>query len=147
VDGQPAVATEYAWSHTEHFQAVVFHDPIAGCDSTIFERVDWLLQFHIDYEANGGLRVTSDSTNFPTCGRMQFDMHRYLENGVLDPYGLISLVVNFGTDCGGVPIPPTPQVPKPIPEPTSIVLVGTGAAFLCARWRRRLPTHFSTVRN
>jgi hypothetical protein len=45
--------------------------------------------------------------------------------------------VEFGSDHQYVP--GTPETPNtPIPEPTSLLLVGTGAVVLAARARRRL---------
>lgn len=137
----PASPTSFVWTHAEHFQAVVFHDPVAGCEATIYSRVDGLLEFTVDYDGHGGLRVTSDSGMLPSCGRLQFDMQKYLANGTLDPFGLVSLVVNLGADCvAQPPLPTVPPVPPiPAPEPGTLVLVASGAAVLLARHCRRVP--------
>ena len=123
---RPLVPTTFSWSHTSHFQAVVFHDPIASCDETIFQRTDSLLHFEVDYDEARGLRVKTDSRDFPACGRLQFDMHTYLANGTLDPSGLVSLVVNMNSDCSldlntpTGPGPDHPTVTNPVPEPASV---------------------------
>ena len=136
---RPAAPTEFAWSHNDHFQAVVFHDPVAGCDETIYRRTDELLEFHVNFDDHGGLRVTSDSRRLPTCGRLQFDMQTYLANGTLNPMGLVSLVVNLGSNCVTQPliplVPPAPPQPVPAPEPASITLFAAGLAVLLTRLR------------
>jgi hypothetical protein len=135
---RPATPTEFAWSHNDHFQAVVFHDPLAGCDETIYRRTDELLEWHVNFDGQGGLRVTSDSRRLPTCGRLQFDMQTYLANGMLNPMGMVSLVVNLGSNCGTQPLLPLPPIappPVPAPEPATMTLFATGLAVLLTKLR------------
>jgi hypothetical protein len=146
------------WSAIGTFQAVAFDDPVAGCDPTIANPVLDAYEFDEDRLQNT-LVAWLNMSNLPTCGRRQYDLHYYLEEGVLDPMGLKSLVIDTGVNClddplspgplgvTGVPGPGSPtlhSVPVPVPEPAGLVLLVGGIGWaLRARFseafRRRLP--------
>jgi PEP-CTERM motif len=88
------------WTFTEHFQFVSFHDAKAGCDPTIASPGVYFDGLE-NFDGNGGLMAWTHAGLLPTCGRVQFDAHRYLDpaNLILDPMGLTSLVFNTGIDC------------------------------------------------
>jgi hypothetical protein len=131
------------WTSTRHFQFVAFWDPIAGCDPTIYQPI-LLHQWFENFDGTGGLKVETLWELFPKCGRIQFDAHAYISatSAVLDDMGLVSLVFNTGVDCGPTMLspdfaPPTLSPPPPvapIPEAGSLVLLGTGLAFLKRRY-------------
>jgi len=129
---------------------VAFWDPTAGCDPTIAIPIvlhEWIPNF----DGTGGLKTVAHPELFPTCGRIQFDAHSYLGlANLLDPTGLVSLVVNTGIDCrtdpfndkdtggggggGGVV---NPQGVPGVPEPPGVWLLSIGiAAFLAYSMRR-----------
>lgn len=123
------------WTAPEHFQMVAFWDPVAGCDPTIAIPIvlhEWIS----NYDGTGGLMTVAHPESFPACGRIQFDAQSYLGQGaVLDPMGLVSLMVDTGIDCagrtgnggddggGGIdpqegpPGPPMPFIPNGPPGP------------------------------
>jgi hypothetical protein len=130
---------------------VAFWDPTAGCDPTIAIPIvlhEWIPNF----DGTGGLMTVAHPELFPTCGRIQFDAHSYLGlTGLLDPMGLVSLVVNTGIDCRTDPFAGggddknggggnEPQGPPPgVPEPPGVWLVTLGlAAFLAYGMRRSM---------
>lgn len=138
---------EATWTYTEHFQFVAFWDPVAGCDPTIAIPIvlhEWLENF----DGTGGLKTITRLDWFPTCGRIQFDAHKYIAPNVLDPFGLVSLVFNTGVNCapsltggtnGSITGGDDGSTPSPVPEPATMVLVGAGLLWVSARARRRAP--------
>ena len=137
------------WSAIGTFQAVAFDDPVAGCDPTIADPVLDAYEFDEDRLQNT-LVAWLNMSNLPTCGRRQYDLHFYLEEGVLDPMGLKSLVIDTGVNCIGEPVSPGPlgipgpgsptqhSVPVPVPEPSGLVLL-VGAIGWALHARRRKP--------
>lgn len=125
---------EAAWSATGTFQAVAFDDALAGCDTTIETPISDAFLFDEDRWANT-LKATLNLNNVPVCGRRQYDLHFYLDAGVLDPFGLKSLVIDTGIDCGHAPPPVEP--PPSVPEPGALLLFSLGAI----AWRRFRQMH------
>jgi hypothetical protein len=138
------------WSAIGTFQAVAFDDPEAGCDPTIANPVLDAYDFDEDRLQNT-LVAWLNMSNLPTCGRRQYDLHYYLEEGVLDPFGLKSLVIDTAVNCVGNPLSPLPAgvpgvpgpgspsqhlVPVPVSEPAGLVLVLGGIGWALHARRR-----------
>jgi hypothetical protein len=125
--------SEAVWFAEGTFQAVAFDDVMAGCGTTVAHPVADAFRFDED-RIHNRLTAWLNLSNLPACGRRQYDLHYYLDAGVLDPFGLKSLVVDTGIDCeiGPVPTPPNGRVP----EPPIVVLVMSGLAIVALRRRR-----------
>jgi hypothetical protein len=132
------------WFANGTFRAVAFDDDTAGCDPTIADQIQGAYLFDEDRIANT-LEAWLNLDNLPRCGRRQYDLHLYLDNGVLDPMGLKSLVIDTGIDCpqpfdgsGLAPDAASDAAPTPaaVPEPGTLGLVAVGASYLWSRRRR-----------
>ena len=128
------------WISTEHFQFVAFWDAVSGCEPTIAHPVvlhEWLENF----DGAGGLKVQALQSLVPKCGRVQFDAHAYLggPNLILDPFGLVSLVLDTGVDCEVLPTPPIRPFGGQLPETDTLWLIGIGAALTMARVYSKRP--------
>ena len=86
------------WSAAGTFQAVAFDDRSPGCEPTIATQINNAFLFDEDRIADT-LAARLNLSNLPTCGRRQYDLHFYLADGVLDPFGLKSLVIDTGILC------------------------------------------------
>jgi hypothetical protein len=115
------------WFSSGTFQAVAFDDPVAGCGTTIAIPVSDPYLFDEDRLADT-LTAWLNLHNLPECGRRQYDLHLYLADGVLDPLGLKSLVIDTGVDCEEPPGPPPGPPPESVPEPAAVLLLLTGLA-------------------
>jgi hypothetical protein len=132
------------WSAIGTFQAVAFDDPVAGCDPTIANPVLDTYEFDEDRLQNT-LMAWLNMSNLPTCGRRQYDLHYYLEEGVLDPLGLKSLVIDTGVNCLDDPLSPGPApgspfqplVPVPVSEPAGLVLLVGGLGWALRALRHK----------
>jgi hypothetical protein len=120
------------WFAHGTFQAVAFDDWQAGCDTTILTPVHDVYVFDEDRTLDT-LTARLNLAVLPTCGRRQYDLHYYLEEGVLDPFGLKSLVIDTGVDCPVVCLVDCGNGHR-VPEPGVFTLVALGAATL---YRRR----------
>jgi hypothetical protein len=132
---------EAMWSAPGSFQAVAFDDEMAGCGSTIRSSVDDPYWFD-ENRAENTLKAWLNLENLPTCGRRQYDLHYYLDAGLLDPMGLKSLVVDTGVDCYDRNLLPqhTPPAQEPtpsVPEPGGLWLWMYAVGY--AAWRRVRP--------
>jgi hypothetical protein len=125
--------TNALWSAEGTFQAVAFDDELAGCGTTIKHPVIEPYWFDENRPANT-LRAWLRLENLPTCGRRQYDLHYYLEGGLLDPMGLKSLVIDTGVDCDGDD--PPPDDPPPLPEPPATWLWVCGLGLVLYRRMR-----------
>jgi hypothetical protein len=132
------------WFSPGTFQAVAFDDPKSGCAPTITLPVLGAYEFD-ENRVENTLAAWLDLDDLPTCGRRQYDVQLYLEDGVLDPMGLRSLVIDTGVDCeddgtGALTVlekPPAPANVPHVPEPATLVLVTTAAAACVRRQIRR----------
>jgi hypothetical protein len=127
---------EAVWFAIATFQAVAFDDPDAGCDMTITRPVLDAYEFEED-RLNNTLKAWLNMSNLPTCGRRQYDLHYYLEEGILDPMGLKSLVIDTGVDCFAHSIGSSAHL-ESVPEPVNLVLLAGGLGWaLRRRWREQ----------
>lgn len=112
------------WFAQGTFQAVAFDDDEAGCEMTIAHPVIDAYAFDEDRVENT-LTAWLNLQNLPSCGRRQYDLHYYLDDGVLDPFGLKSLVIDTGVDCAADPVqgPPGPGEIASVPEPATLALI------------------------
>lgn len=132
---------EASWFAYGTYQAVAFDDDAPGCEATIARQVHDTYTF-VD-EGEGDLRsllARLTGENLPTCGRRQYDVHFYLAGGLLDPFGLKSLVIDTGIWCTGavVDLSTEPRDPGgPVREPPLgvLVLVTIGASLFMLRRR------------
>jgi hypothetical protein len=133
---------EAVWFATGTFQAVAFDDPDAGCAMTITRPVLDAYEFEEDRLGNT-LTAWLNMANLPACGRRQYDLHYYLAEGILDPMGLKSLVIDTGVDCiafSMAPIAPPARV-ESVPEPASLVLLAGGLGWaIRRRWHEQIST-------
>ena len=136
---------EAVWFATGTFQAVAFDDPAAGCDMTITQPVLDAYEFEEDRLGNT-LKASLNMANLPTCGRRQYDVHYYLAEGILDPMGLKSLVIDTGVDCFALSIVPIVPIVsarlESVPEPANLVLLAVGLGWAS---RRRWHAQVSAV--
>ena len=132
------------WFAIGTFQAVAFDDPVAGCEMTIAQPVLDAYEFEED-RLGDTLKAWLNMDNLPTCGRRQYDLHYYLAEGILDPMGLKSLVIDTGVDCVAHPIaPPAPL--ESVPEPASLVLLAGGLGWALRRRRHEQISAVSSSR-
>ncbi len=130
------------WFAPGTFQAVAFDDPIPGCDPTIFTQIRDAYIFD-ENRLEDTLLARLNLDNLPTCGRRQYDLHLYLSEGMLDPMGLKSLVIDTGVACGqagaggGASLGSTLNTPVAVPEPGALLL--TAGALVFGRLRRNGP--------
>ena len=142
----PALASAL-WTATGTFQAVAFDEGTPGCAPTIAHPVSAAYEFDDD-RANDALEAWIRMSMLPVCGRRQYDLQPYLDNGGLDPAGLKSLVVDTGIACGGTltPVNLTSPVTSPVtsragssssvPEPTAVSLLGLSSVLWVLKNRR-----------
>ncbi len=120
------------------FQAVAFDDPTPGCEPTIYSPISDAYIFD-ENRVENTLLARLNLDNLPTCGRRQYDLDLYLEDGLLDPMGLRSLVIDTGVACGqegGSFLSSTVEM-VPTPEPGTLLLVTTGTLGLLRLRRNR----------
>lgn len=128
------------WSAAGTFQAVAFDTAASGCAPTIDRPVHEAYLFDEDRQGNT-LTAWLDLANLPACGRRQYDLHMYLDDGVLDPFGLKSLVVDTGVDCvtpEAMPRAGAQGSSHRVPEPSRGSLLSAGVlAWSCALLAQR----------
>jgi len=137
----PALASAM-WTATGTFQAVAFDEGTPGCAPTIAHPVSAAYEFDDD-RANDTLEAWIRMSMLPVCGRRQYDLQPYLDNGGLDPAGLKSLVVDTGIACGGTLTPAnlistvTSRAGSysSVPEPTPVSLLGLSSVLWVLRNR------------
>jgi hypothetical protein len=122
-----------SWFASGTFQAVAFHDPEPGCEATILWAIDPTDAYRFEEDrAENTLLAQLNLARLPSCGRVQYDLHAYLDAGLLDPFGLKSLVVDTGLACA----PESPLEPprrREVSEPLGILMMAYGALWLA--WR------------
>jgi hypothetical protein len=129
------------WFATGTFQAVAFDDEEPGCAPTIAHP---LLEGYIFDEdrIDNTLTAWLNLENLPHCGRRQYDVHYYLADGILDPLGLKSLVIDTGVPCsesdGSLVSGETLEgSPAAIAEPGALALWAATMGFALTRRRLR----------
>lgn len=136
-----------SWFASGTFQAVAFDDDEPGCEPTIEHP---LLEGYIFDEdrIDNTLTAWLNLENLPHCGRRQYDVHYYLAEGILDPLGLKSLVIDTGVPCAESAAALLGEEtlrnsPAKIPEPGTLVLLTGALSYARTRWRRqaRLQKH------
>lgn len=123
------------WFAHGTFQAVAFDDWQAGCGITILVPVHNVFVFDDDRALNT-LTARLDMNSLPTCGRRQYDVHYYLEDGQLDPLGLKSLVIDTGVDCVVTCLVNCGVAGQTVPEPGMTAVLTLGLVYACRRRRR-----------